>query len=185
MLLSANAIATTVPDTSIESFLGLPSGTLDALSPDDATTGSAIKGSFNIQSGDTFSFDWLWTTDEEPNNLEFNDFSFYSLSLDGNGILADTFTPNGTLGAFSWTATTSGLLSFGIGVMDVNDEVVPSFLTVSNLSNGSASISSIGDVINNGGGSYSLSTANAVPIPATVWLFFSGLIGIIGIRKKD
>jgi hypothetical protein len=118
----------------------------------------------------------------------FNDFAFYSLSLDGIGVLADTFARDNDSGSFVWTAPTSGLLTYGIGVMDLNDEVVSSFLTVSNISNGNANVVGIGDFTDNGDGSYFLSTGvdeTAIPVPAAVWLFGSGLVGLIGATKKS
>lgn len=122
-----------VSDSAIESFIGLTAGGLDALSTGDATEGSAITDTFNIASGDTFSFDWLWTSNE-GDGVDYNDFAFVNLSFDGVALLADTFTPDGTSGSFSWMATTSGMLTYGIGVMDVNDTLVASTLTVNNIS---------------------------------------------------
>ena len=46
-----------VSDASVETFLGLSSGVLDGLSTGNATEGSALKDSFSILAGDTFSFD--------------------------------------------------------------------------------------------------------------------------------
>ncbi len=175
-----------VSDASIESFIGLSPGALDAVSTGDATEGSAIKDSFNITSGEIFSFDFIWDSDE-VSGASFNDFAFYSLSLDGIGVLADTFARDNDSGSFVWTAPTSGLLTYGIGVMDLNDEVVSSFLTVSNISNGNANVVGIGDFTDNGDGSYFLSTGvdetetPTIPVPAAVWLFGSGLVGLIGL----
>jgi len=149
-----------VSDSSIETFVGLSSGALDTISTGNATEGSALSDSFSIVTGDTFSFDWLWTSNEAF-GASYNDFSFVYLSLGGIGILADTFTVDNTSGSFSWTATSSGLLTYGIGVMDVNDTIVDSFITVSNIN-----------------------TSTSVPEPASLALLAIGIAGFSISRKK-
>lgn len=156
-----------VSDMAIEGFLGLSGGTLDGLavttSSNLVTEGSAIKDTFSVSIGDIFSFDWLWTSDEFTNTSFFNDFAFYSLSLDGTDVLADTFTPGGTSGSFSWAADSAGILDFGAGVVDVGDtsNFYPSFLTVSGID---------------------LQTAT-VPEPGTLTLMGLGLLGL-GVNRR-
>lgn len=129
-----------VSDADLETFLGLASGTLDNLaattggSSPNATQGSAIKDASQVELGETFSFDWEWTSFEDNPSSSFNDFAFYALIDTGLGVIADTFTADGTTGTFSYAATSAGLLQWGIGVVDDSDSVVDSFLTVSNIS---------------------------------------------------
>ena len=152
-----------VNDTGIESFVGLVAGTLDTLQPKNARHGSALMDTITISTGDIFSFDWAWTSNESSNSF-YNDFAFTSLSLDGAVVIADTYTPDGTTGSFSWTATTSGMLTYGVGVMDAYDYYVSSYLTVSNIS--------VGPIPN--------------PEPTTLLLMGVGIVGLIerATRKK-
>ena len=83
-----------------------------------------------------------------------------SLSLDRNSVLADTFTADNTSGSFSWLATASGTLTYGVGVMDLNDTVVDSFITVSNITHAS------------------------VPEPTSIALLGLGLAGFRFTRKR-
>ena len=87
----------TPSDTDIESFLGLDSGTLDGLvTPGDAISGSAIKQTVDLSAGEILAFQWNFLTDEasDPNerDVELNDFAFWSLHSEHDGmVLADTF----------------------------------------------------------------------------------------------
>jgi len=159
-----------VTDADVETFLGLGSGAIDAVSTSrvtvptgNATEGSAIQDQVTIVNmGDVFSFDWLWLTDEDPDiwsNL-WNDFAFVSLSLDGISVFADTFTPTATSATFSWVATRTGLLTFGVGVMDERDTVVDSQVTVSNI------------------------TVRSVPEASSSILFGLGFLGLLGLLKR-
>ncbi|MEL6446983.1 MAG: PEP-CTERM sorting domain-containing protein [Pseudomonadota bacterium] len=146
-----------VSDGAIEAFLGLGAGTLDAISSGNAVEGSALSISTNVGSGDTLSFDWFWTSNEFSGAF-FNDFAFVSVSLDGIEILADTFSLDGTIDSFSFTTGVSGALTVGIGVMDVNDGAVASFLDVDNIA--------------------------VVPAPASLLLLGLGLAGLGVARRR-
>lgn len=150
-------------DTEIENSLALITGSLDALSTGDATIGSAISGNVNVLSGDTFSFDFIFSSDEIIGTT-FNDFSFLSLTLNdtdifnGLQLLADSSAQSGNLSNFSTTFSSSGVLNFGIGILDVNDEAVNSSLTISELQ------------------------ILQVPEPSTIAIFTLSLMGLISRR---
>ncbi len=127
-----------VDDALIEALFGLSSGLIDGLAvttdPDLATEGSGLGDNVNISTGEIFSFDWLWTSSEVSGTTTFNDFAFVVLNYENTTVLADTFTPDNTVGSFSWESDYTGVLSYGIFSVDVGDTLVDSFLTVSNLS---------------------------------------------------
>ena len=132
----------TVPDSSLESFLGLARGSLDRLGNGDATSGSAIRQTFTGRAGDILTFDWNFLTNEFTPESLFNDFSFVSLGLLSE--LADTRFPiflgsptpfNEETGfrTFSFTIPTTGTYVLGLGVTDVEDTTVDSGLLVDNV----------------------------------------------------
>jgi hypothetical protein len=151
-----------VSDSNVESFLSLSAGTLDSISTGNATEGSAILDSFTVNAGDVFGFDWTWIT-SEAQGTSYNDFAFVNLSLSGISVLIDAAVASGSTGSFSWTATSSGVLEYGIGVMDVNDTAVNSTLVVSNLSSQSVDI----------------------PEPSSLALLGLGLLGFAFRKKKQ
>ena len=135
-----------VGDFFVEGFLGLAAGSLDALSPstftvNNVTEGSALKASISVVAGDTVSFDWLFTTNESLSDpfpaSNFRDFAFYSLKLRtsaGPVLLADALLDNaGATGTEAIVLTDSGTLEIGVGVVDVFDTLVESFITASNF----------------------------------------------------
>jgi len=142
-----------VSKTDVEQFLGLAGLA--------GYEGSAIKGSLSVAKDQVFSFDWSFTTSWLPKSgAIFDDFSFVSLNL-GEQDYFETFTrASDTLstGAFKWTAVEAGVLSFGIGIMDLGDTSEDSSLVISNI--------------------------NPVPLPAAAWLFISGLVGLVGFRRR-
>jgi hypothetical protein len=179
-------LSAAVSDSEIESFLTLPTGSLDSISTNNATEGSAIKGSYNVNAGDTFSFDFTWDSDE-VSGAYYNDFAFYSLSLEDVGVIADTYARDNDTGSFIWTADRSGQLDFGIGIMDLNDSIVSSTLYINNLSSSYGAITGIGDFLSHGNGAFTLSTGtdtNPVPLPASAWLFLTG-ISFFMYRRKN
>ena len=126
----------------IESFLGLESGGLSPLAAsgagfDDATNGSAMKIAIDVTAGDEISFFWSFSTAEQGSDVGvYNDYSF--VVIDGQAIeLADVFMV-GSLGAtpwakFTYTATSTGNITVGFGVMNTGDIAVNSYLKIDNL----------------------------------------------------
>ncbi|MGH1432819.1 MAG: hypothetical protein ACRBB4_17105, partial [Neptuniibacter sp.] len=121
-----------VSDSALETFGGFYAGALDAEMGTDVIEGSAIKSTIEVEAGDTLSFDWVWDTDDY---LPYNDFAFVGLSLLGiEDILASVAISGDygtTSGSYSWTAGAAGVLTYVIGVVDVGDSAVTSYLNVS------------------------------------------------------
>lgn len=140
-----------VENLSVRSFLDL--STLEG------TEGSAFKGALNVTQGEIFSFDWAFSTAWQS-DTKYDDFSFVSLNLAAINIFSVLAKASDTnkSGRFEWTATESGLLNFGVGIMDLGDKTEDSSIVVSNL--------------------------NPVPLPAAVWLFLSGIIGVFGFKQR-
>lgn len=104
---------------SVEDFLSIPGGSLDPVgSFFGATQGSAIKTTFaGVKAGDVFSFDWnLLTSDSDSAFVTINNSV---LSLVGNS-------------SFNYVFQTAGDYNVGISVVDVDDSLGESQLTVSN-----------------------------------------------------
>ena len=148
-----------VSDSALETFGGFYAGALDAEMGTDVIEGSAIKSTIEVEAGDTLSFDWVWDTDDY---LPYNDFAFVGLSLLGiEDILASVAISGDygtTSGSYSWTAGAAGVLTYVIGVVDVGDSAVTSYLNVSKLS--------------------------PVPVPAAALLFGSALLGFAGFSAR-
>lgn len=106
----------------LETFLGVTPGALDALGNGITHGGSAIQQTFTGTAGQVLSFDWNFITDEAPPSI-FNDFAFWSLnSLSTLATANDTgLIPFGILlqtgfqkTSFVLPATGSYTLSFGL-----------------------------------------------------------------------
>jgi hypothetical protein len=131
-----------VSDASLESFLGLSAGALDGMGNGNATEGSAIKlQTITVAADTTLTFDWNFLTNESTPSSTYNDFAF--VSINGLKELADTNStfvlPSGSVKQtgykqFSYTFTTAGTYTIGLGVVDVGDSTVDSSLLVDNVS---------------------------------------------------
>lgn len=130
-----------IPDNTLESFLGIPPGTLDGMGNGDAIDGSAVHQFFFANSGEHYAFDWDFVTNE-PTPSANNDFAV--VVIDGVAVeLADTgaefpfpaqFGPNETgFHASCFTAQSTGDVDFGVGVVDVGNSTTESWVLVDNL----------------------------------------------------
>ena len=138
----ASAVSQTVATSQIESFVGIDSGTLAGLNNNNnnetPVAGSAMKATFYLNGGDTFSFDWKFQTHDY---LPYNDFAFFSVTSGGATELADVASlgnTNGHVSATGWhetsfTAQDSGQYTFGFGVIDVRDSNVQSNLFIDHV----------------------------------------------------
>ncbi len=133
--------------SSVESFLDLSAGTLNALS---ATTpganqpfeGSAFQQTLTVNAGDVISFSYSFLTDETTPDPSFNDFAFYSfngaafLLADTNAVFqpsASPFTQETGYRTVSFTVTAAGTYSLGFGVLDNSDPGGDSGLLIDNV----------------------------------------------------
>ena len=171
-------------DFSLELFLGLAPGTLDALvaatSPalDGAFQGSVIRQTVTVAAGDTMSFDANFLTNEFVPSGFYNDAAFVTfdetallLNAGGTGSISASFVPSASPFAnetgflhFSRTFHTAGTHVLGFGVVDVGDEMFDSALLIDNVR-----VTPGGIVV-------------AEPVPAAV--FGAGLVGLGLFRRS-
>jgi hypothetical protein len=104
---------------SVEDFLGIPGGSLDPVgSFFGATAGSAIKTTFtDVKAGAVFNFDWSFSSSD-------SDSAFVTLN--------DLVVPLTSGSNFSYVFSTAGNYNVGIGVVDVDDTLGASQLTLGN-----------------------------------------------------
>jgi len=139
----------------VKNFLGI--ATLDGVS------GGAVKGFVELDIGQKFSFDWVFSS--EWTAWEFgdfyDDFAFVNLKFGTTNvfrILAEASDPSSHERHFEWLATEDGILEYGIGVMHLGAKIQDSSLTISNL--------------------------NPVPLPTAAWFFLTGLLVLAGFKQK-
>jgi len=121
----------------IETFLGLPSGALDAHGNGNATVGSTMVFELQVTAGDVVTFDWNFITNDY---MPYNDYAV--LTINGQFIeLSDVQALgnlNGNVTQTGWTTytynvTQTGTLTIGFAVVDVGDQIVDSALLVDNV----------------------------------------------------
>jgi len=209
-----------VPVAELETFFGMAPGAISAIAPppyyDPAIEGAGIKDSFGFVAGDIISFDYNFMTDELPPDSA-DDYAFVSIGGDVtllNHVLGSPLSASypyeletGYL-SFSYAAPITGVLDFGIGIVDAYDDVVDSALLIDNIKvmRGTSEVyrngfedfdplgTGIGDVaigpdfngIGPTEGVYQalISTA-AVPLPPAVWLLFSGVAALMGLSRHQ
>jgi hypothetical protein len=153
----------------LETFLGITPGSLGG----NTFEGSAVRTALAASAGDVFSFDWVFRTNE-PVGSTFPDYAFVTIGsqvFNLANITNATTIPGGTLGSnpnpylrqtgnnsFSYTFNTAGTYNVGIGVVDVND-----FLTSSGLS---------------------VRNANTQPVPEPLTILGSGIAAGFGVILK-
>jgi hypothetical protein len=132
----------------VESFLGLGANALTTL-VSNVTNGSAIKQTVTVAAGATLTFDWNFLTSEVSGETTYRDFAFVSITPAGTGgtlmKLADTTSmlitaPSATgfplmtgFHTFSFTFTTAGTYTIGLGAMNAGDETMNSALLMDNV----------------------------------------------------
>ncbi|WP_193371565.1 type I secretion C-terminal target domain-containing protein [Pelagibius marinus] len=139
-------------DDQIEAFLGLEGGAIDGVVYGDATDGTAIKTTLELEAGDhvEMTFNFLDAENGGPGEF-FNDFAFVTINGEVFPIASvsdaneDTFaiylgedfiltwSEESGYFTFSGTADFSGTYEIGVGVMNLNDNAVDSALLVDDL----------------------------------------------------
>ena len=142
-----------VEESDLSEFLGLTSGSLDALLDGDATEGSGIKQTFTAQAGDIVEFDYTLLTNEATPTGIFNDSAFFTLgksSNDSSGAnfaleIADTSDPtfsDKSVEGYSEATDTktikvaiseAGTYELGFGIVDLSDTIVDSGILVDDV----------------------------------------------------
>ncbi|MBD2139598.1 PEP-CTERM sorting domain-containing protein [Anabaena sp. FACHB-1237] len=117
---SSNTVLTGGGGDSLENFLGINAVDFQNTISDNQY-GSAITNTFNINTGDMFSFEWQFIQDNQ-----YPDRAFVTIA---NNIQLLT----GNSGTYSYTFTSPGIYNIGIGVVDVADSSGTSTLAVSNV----------------------------------------------------
>ena len=134
-------VAGPIVTTTVDNFLGLPSGTISSTFT-NTTGGSSFKRSITVNAGDTLRFDWDFVTQDY---MPYNDVSFVSITGNSLIFLADVSTTttsvNMTSNAFAFTHqtgyntytyvfATGGTYTLGFGVFNRIDNVVLSGLII-------------------------------------------------------
>lgn len=158
---SGTAAAETGVVGGIEDFIGVAMGTLN-VQDNFAFEGSVLKQTFNVNAGDTLTFNWNFFTNEASNGA---DYAFVSI----NGTLTQLAAPADAINSSLPYAYTSGFQTFSqtfnaassvtlaFGVVDVNDYNVTSALWFDNVA--------------------------VVPEPETYAMFLAGL-GLMGFASR-
>ncbi len=134
-----------VPESQLETFLGLQQGDLASLNNGPVMNGSAIEQTISVQAGATLSFNYTFMTNEPLSGglAQINPFAFITAAPLSD--FADVFSPlvpspspvpfaswTGNT-SFSETFTTAGTYSLGIGVVNVTDNMFTSGLLLDNF----------------------------------------------------
>ncbi|MDP3607682.1 MAG: PEP-CTERM sorting domain-containing protein [Methylophilus sp.] len=134
---SGTAAAETGVVGGIEDFIGVAMGTLN-VGENFAFEGSVLKQTFNVNAGDTLTFNWNFFTNEASTGA---DYAFVSI----NGALTTLATPLDAVNSslpyayttgfqtFSQTFNTASSVTLAFGVVDVNDYNVTSALWFDNV----------------------------------------------------
>lgn len=124
----------------LERFIGLSSGAFD-LDGNFAMEGSVLTQNFNVNAGDTLSFDWNFFTNESGAYAQ-PDYAFAVINgalnvLAGIANATAASSPyafSTGVGGFSYTFANAGVQRLSFGVVDVNDYSATSALWLDNVS---------------------------------------------------
>lgn len=111
-----------------------PQGSTTEISPGFSLTGTdETQFQVFLQEGSTFEFSWLF---DAGDYMPYNDYAYWSVN--GEQITLSSVSQVGDYGNSGYnnalfTADTEGSYDFGFGISDVGDGLLPSTLTVSNV----------------------------------------------------
>jgi len=160
------AVSLSILDTITQSSIS--SGTAsNGLASTDALTDLGITVSNSSGQDVTFSFDYSIVLDAFADASAPGDFADASASVD---FLDDLGAVD--IQAFADALADNGLQLLAVGAGSVRDSGTFSFT----LANGQSNLIS--------GFVDSFGSASAVPVPAAVWLFGSGLLGLVGVARR-
>ena len=131
--------------SSLESFIDVPSGSLDNVVNGIAIQGSVLQQTVTAHAGDALSFNWNFLTSSDNLNSPLDDFSFVSISNVGIFLLADTnsnfissnsyvFDSETGYQSFNLIIPKDGSYTVSFGVIDVYSTTLPSGLAIDNVS---------------------------------------------------
>jgi hypothetical protein len=128
---------------SLETFLGLSSGSLDNVVDGFAIQGAALTQTLSGKAGDVISFEWNFLTSRDNLASVFNDYAFMTINGSTSIKLADTFSDFKDSSSifeketgyhhFSYIVPSTGQYTLGVGVVDVNDDTIASGLMIDNV----------------------------------------------------
>ncbi len=134
----AQLLANGASQAQIETELGLSAGSLDVLSPGNATDGSSMQTAIAVKEGDVITFDWNFYNAETASDIASGFDDFVVVTIDGTPQVLAQSSDLGNPGSLGWqtftfTATQDGVLDLGFAMMNTNDQQVDSSLLVDNL----------------------------------------------------
>ena len=178
-----------VDSYTLESTLSLSSKSLDQ--PDnDAYEGSAVYTEIVLTESTTFSFDWLFLTNETFFEPQFPDYAFVSINQSVI-VLANAFEPLAAFpapplsfyqfqrGGFFSQTLEAGTYQIAIGVIDVGDFVVSSGLAIVNAKFDPPIIVDSEEDDNGDGGDED--NGPMVTVPESSGILSYGLISTVGV----
>jgi hypothetical protein len=152
----AKASPLAVPATELETFLDFPPATLLAAGNGPAIEGSAVQRTFDVDVGDSLTFNYNFLTNESaPAGFDtVNDFAFVAISGEDVTVLADLFAgftdsasafPHET-GYRTWTTvfTKAGMYTLKLGVVDTVDRTSDTALLIDSLTVGGQVLDNLG-----------------------------------------
>ena len=130
-----------VSTASMETSLGLISGSILGTLGGNPSEGSALSRTITVTAGTTLTFSYNYLTNESANQSTYNDSAFFSVSGNGLNVVQELADTSSTLSSsstsypretgyqtHSYTFTNAGTYTIGMGILDLGDATVNSGL---------------------------------------------------------